>query len=412
MDAGHQRNRRRRRRSRLTCRQQPTKETLAKFFDESRAKVKGKFVMVGAPPWSRSRSCRRPSGAKTMTCARSTTRSIRPADGGFGGGPQRAPQSERRAREPGRPSSSISSCVSAARWCASTTPAASTDRFARSTTAPSTSRRRCPPSSCATRTTAASRAARRRRAPSSSSSTSSIAPIRKARPLQRRRGDPRQRQGRGSRDARRPSRFVARRHRRHRQRHRLRGDDGGGPHPAGDRRQAAPHDPRSRSGAAKNRACSDRRRMSRSTSGRPRTRSPNTPTSPATSTSTPAPAAPAACRCSARPKRRAFFAKPPGRSKTSASSASNATQSRRRGGTDSTSFNEAGLPGIGIQQDPIEYELAHLAHQSRHLRADHRGRREEVGDGDCLGGVSPGDARSDAAAAPQGPDAGVPTTTQ
>lgn len=33
----------------------------------------------------------------------------------------------------------------------------------------------------------------------------------------------------------------------------------------------------------------------------------------------------------------------------------NATQSRRRGGTDSMSFNEAGLPGIGIQQDPIEY---------------------------------------------------------
>jgi carboxypeptidase Q len=33
-----------------------------------------------------------------------------------------------------------------------------------------------------------------------------------------------------------------------------------------------------------------------------------------------------------------------------------ATQSRRRGGTDSTSFNEAGLPGIGIQQDPIEYD--------------------------------------------------------
>ncbi len=32
-----------------------------------------------------------------------------------------------------------------------------------------------------------------------------------------------------------------------------------------------------------------------------------------------------------------------------------ATQSRRRGGTDSTSFNEAGLPGISIQQDPIEY---------------------------------------------------------
>jgi hypothetical protein len=31
------------------------------------------------------------------------------------------------------------------------------------------------------------------------------------------------------------------------------------------------------------------------------------------------------------------------------------TRSRRRGGSDHTSFNEAGLPGIGIQQDPIEY---------------------------------------------------------
>ncbi len=32
-----------------------------------------------------------------------------------------------------------------------------------------------------------------------------------------------------------------------------------------------------------------------------------------------------------------------------------ATSSRNRGGTDSTSFNAAGLPGIGLQQDPIEY---------------------------------------------------------
>ena len=32
-----------------------------------------------------------------------------------------------------------------------------------------------------------------------------------------------------------------------------------------------------------------------------------------------------------------------------------ATDSRRSGGTDSTSFNEAGLPGIGLSQDPIEY---------------------------------------------------------
>jgi Zn-dependent M28 family amino/carboxypeptidase len=31
------------------------------------------------------------------------------------------------------------------------------------------------------------------------------------------------------------------------------------------------------------------------------------------------------------------------------------TRSRSTGGTDSTSFNAAGLPGIGSQQDPIEY---------------------------------------------------------
>ncbi len=31
------------------------------------------------------------------------------------------------------------------------------------------------------------------------------------------------------------------------------------------------------------------------------------------------------------------------------------SDSRRRGGTDSTSFNHAGLPGVGLGQDPIEY---------------------------------------------------------
>lgn len=33
----------------------------------------------------------------------------------------------------------------------------------------------------------------------------------------------------------------------------------------------------------------------------------------------------------------------------------NANKSRRLGGTDSTSFSQAGLPGIGVSQDPIEY---------------------------------------------------------
>jgi hypothetical protein len=31
------------------------------------------------------------------------------------------------------------------------------------------------------------------------------------------------------------------------------------------------------------------------------------------------------------------------------------SKSRRLGGTDSTSFSQAGLPGIGLGQDPIEY---------------------------------------------------------
>jgi hypothetical protein len=32
------------------------------------------------------------------------------------------------------------------------------------------------------------------------------------------------------------------------------------------------------------------------------------------------------------------------------------TTGRQSGGTDSTSFNAAGLPGIGLSQDPIEYQ--------------------------------------------------------
>ncbi len=38
-----------------------------------------------------------------------------------------------------------------------------------------------------------------------------------------------------------------------------------------------------------------------------------------------------------------------------------ANKSRRLGGTDSTSFSQAGLPGIGLQQDPIEY-FSHTWH--------------------------------------------------
>ncbi|MGC4054826.1 MAG: M28 family peptidase [Paludibaculum sp.] len=40
-------------------------------------------------------------------------------------------------------------------------------------------------------------------------------------------------------------------------------------------------------------------------------------------------------------------------------------ENRRNGGTDSTSFNAAGLAGIGLGQDPIEYFVHHLAHVSQ-----------------------------------------------
>ena len=35
-----------------------------------------------------------------------------------------------------------------------------------------------------------------------------------------------------------------------------------------------------------------------------------------------------------------------------------ASKSRGLGGSDNTSFNQAGLPGIGVMQDPIEYGTA------------------------------------------------------
>jgi hypothetical protein len=35
------------------------------------------------------------------------------------------------------------------------------------------------------------------------------------------------------------------------------------------------------------------------------------------------------------------------------------TRSRRQGGSDHTAFNAAGLPGIGMQLDPIEYQTWH-----------------------------------------------------
>src|SRR5262249_20339987 len=51
-----------------------------------------------------------------------------------------------------------------------------------------------------------------------------------------------------------------------------------------------------------------------------------------------------------------------------------ATRTRSVGGTDSTSFNNAGLPGIGFGQDPIEYgshtHHTNLDHYERIIEAD------------------------------------------
>ena len=85
-----------------------------------------------------------------------------------------------------------------------------------------------------------------------------------------------------------------------------------------------------------------------------------------------------------------------------------ATSSRATGGTDCTSFNNAGLPGIGFGQDPIEYN-SHTWHTN--LDTYERIIEEDVktvGDRDRLGALPPRDARRDAAALPGGRDAAAP----
>ena len=50
---------------------------------------------------------------------------------------------------------------------------------------------------------------------------------------------------------------------------------------------------------------------------------------------------------------------------------------RVEGGSDNGAFAVAGLPGIGAQQDPIEYNSTTWHTESRHLRAHRAGRRDE-----------------------------------
>ena len=83
-----------------------------------------------------------------------------------------------------------------------------------------------------------------------------------------------------------------------------------------------------------------------------------------------------------------------------------ASSSRAVGGTDSTSFNNAGLPGIGMQQDPIEYNsMTHHTNLDTYeriipedvtRRGDHRRAR----------GVARGQSRRDDSPVYEGEDAG------
>ena len=101
--------------------------------------------------------------------------------------------------------------------------------------------------------------------------------------VQHHRGDSRHRPRQRSRDHGRALRHLSVRDRRHRQHHRIVGDDRGGARHPGAGLEAAPHDSSSRCGPPRNRACSDRAPTWSGTSGTRRRsrRSPGTRTSQA-----------------------------------------------------------------------------------------------------------------------------------
>jgi carboxypeptidase Q len=166
----------------------------------------------------------------------------------------------------------------------------------------------------------------------------------------------RHRQGRRGHHARRPPRFVARGDRRDRQRHRLRRHDGSGPHHPGARVEAASDDPRGAlgrrgagaariaglrpaalrhvRGAEAARVRQVRRLFQRRFRHGPHPRRDGLRAAGGRHDPAPDPEALGGLRRRRRDRQ----------------------HEPRRGGTDHTSFNEAGLPGIGLGQDPIEYQ--------------------------------------------------------
>ena len=187
-------------------------------------------------------------------------------------------------------------------------------------------------------------------------------------------------------------RFVARGDRRHRQRHRLVDHDGGRADP--ESRSASRRGGRSasRSGAGRNRACSDRRPTSPQHFGTAERRNRSSRASTATSTSTAARDACAACRCSDRQPAADVLRQAVAPLADLGIVGAIASKSRRPGGTDSTSFNAAGLPGISSAQDPIEYQSYTWHTNLDNLRARDRRRCAEGGDRGGDDGVCAGDA--------------------
>ena len=89
-----------------------------------------------------------------------------------------------------------------------------------------------------------------------------------------------------------------------------------------------------------------------------------------------------------------------------------ASSSRATGGTDSTSFNNAGLAGIGFGQDPIEYN-SHTWHTNldtyeRIIEQDAKQSAMTI----ASIALSPRDARRDAAALPRRRDAAAAAGTR
>ena len=233
--------------SQLVLPERPTAADLKAYLDGKAAAVAGRIVLVGAGtpvPVNFTKSPLR----RDYDDLAAMFDPVNPRAPQFG--PGRPAVARRRSSSPaasrrGRSTSrSTPSSSPTRRSCASTTPAAITARFAPSTTRPSMAPPRRPTMILRNEDFGRIAAAPGRWPPRRTRGRhrQSLVP-RGADLLQRHRRDHRLGQGERGDHARRSSRLVACRDRRHRQRHRRGRDDGGGTHPQGAGREAAPDDP-------------------------------------------------------------------------------------------------------------------------------------------------------------------------